>query len=231
MDTTTPPLPPPRVEPPRPSDLGISTGAKKRPTRKWSLLAVAVLMVLVGALVGAVAVARAGDRVSVLALSRDVPAGHRITDQDLVSASFAEDPQLTPVLAADRAQVVGQRAAVDLRRGGLLTRSELSRGGGLGDDRQLVGVDLKRGQVPRDALLAGDKVLAVFLPVEGAAPDSGKSSSSSSEESIEATVVSVGPVDASGSVTVNLAVAQTDGTQLAVKAAAKQVALVREPRG
>ena len=41
---------------------------------------------------------------------------------------------------------------------------------------------------------------------------------------------SVGSPDATGALVVNLAVAPADGPRLATKAAAKQIALVRQPR-
>ncbi|MFD3920267.1 SAF domain-containing protein [Streptomyces sp. NPDC058595] len=208
-------------------DLDISSGAGK-PSRRWSPFILCVLLALVGALVGSVVVTRAGDRTSVLAVARDVPAGQRITGADLVSVSFAKDPALSPVPAGQRASMVGRRAVADLREGSLLTRSQVT-GGALGDDRQLVGVELKRGQVPRAALSAGDRVLAVILPSEGA-PSGKRSTAEPEEPGIDAVVVSVGPADGTGAVTVNLAVGEGDGPVLAVKAAVKQVALVRQPR-
>ncbi|MFD9824424.1 SAF domain-containing protein [Streptomyces violascens] len=232
MDTTTPPVPAPRVVPQ--PDLAISTGTKKR-GRKWSPFVLFVLVALVGALIGAVTITQAGERVNVLAVARDVPAGHALTDADLTVASFAEDPGLSPVRASERSSVVGRRATVDLRRGGLLTLAQLTAGKSLGDDKQLVGVEVRRSQAPRDALVAGDQVLAVILPSDGAQgpnPPKGAPGSGSGGEaaSITATVVSVGQPDASGSYTVNLAVDSTQGAVLAIKAAAKQVALVRNPR-
>lgn len=229
MDTTTPPMPAPRIAPH--PDLGISAGTKKR-GRKWSPAVLFVLVALIGALIGAVTITQAGKRVSVLAVARDVPAGHLLSDQDLTVASFAEDPGLSPVPASDRSQVVGRRATVDLRRGGLLTLSQLVAGKSLGDDKQLVGVEVKRSQAPRDALVAGDQVLAVILPADGAAQNTGpsKNAGTAPDAGISAAVVSVGPADASGAYTVNLAVDPAQGAELAIKAAAKQVALVRKPR-
>ncbi|MEU9286431.1 SAF domain-containing protein [Streptomyces sp. NPDC048275] len=191
-----------------------------------------VLVTLIGALGGAVVVARAGDRVDVLAVARDVPVGQKVTTQDVKVVSFADDPGLSPIPAAQRASVVGQRAAVDLHPGELLTRAQLSARGGLGDTEQVVGVELKRGFVPRDELRPGDKVAAVVLPAQGADTGATGSGSTGSEaaETIEATVKSVGTPDSTGAMVVNLAVAPADGPLLATKAAAKQIALVRQPR-
>ncbi|GAA0574538.1 SAF domain-containing protein [Streptomyces mordarskii] len=225
MGTTTSPMPAPRTGTLREADVPASTGAPKKRV-KWPLFGLCLLVAIAGALGAASLVSQAGDRVQVLAVARDVPAGHRLEAGDLVTASIAKDPALTPVRASQRKSIVGQRTAVDLRRGSLLTRSQLTAGGGVGDDKQLVGVELKRGQAPRDALAPGDRVLAVTIPADGE-----KTTADGQEPtSINATVVSVGPADAAGTVTVNLAVATTDGTTLAAQAAAKQIALVREPR-
>jgi len=232
MDTTTP-MPPP-IGAQRQPDLSISDGARKsaKPRRKLLQALAWVLVALVAALVAISAVNRAGDRVSVLAVARNVQAGETIQASDLVTASVAKDPALTPVPASERTQVVGQRAAVDLRQGTLLTRSQLQAGGGLGDAKQVVGVEVKKGFAPRGELQPGDKVLAVVLPAQGeaATSSSAKGSSAGASQDVEATVKSVGRADATGSLVVNLAVSSSDGPDLARDAAAGRIALVREPR-
>jgi hypothetical protein len=99
--------------------------------------------------------------------------------------------------------------------------------------KHLVGVEAKRGQMPLAALHPGDRVQVVTTPGKGdTATDAGaKGKDDALPEAIEATVAGVGPADASGTVVVNLAVAQTDGLALATRAATGNVALVLEPRG
>jgi hypothetical protein len=221
----------PRTDASRQPDLPVSTGTKKRSGRTWSVPVLLALITLLGVLGGAVVVARAGDRTDVLAVARDVPVGQPVTAQDVRVVSFADDPGLSPIPAADRASIVGRRAAVDLHPGDLLTRSQLS-ARGLGDSEQVVGVELKRGFVPRDELRPGDKVAAVVLPAQGTDTTSTGSDSagSAAPDTIEATVQSVGTPDSTGALVVNLVVTPADGPVLAVKAAAKQIALVRQPR-
>ncbi|MFG3134284.1 SAF domain-containing protein [Streptomyces tendae] len=194
----------------------------------WTLVA------LVGALVAISMVNRAGDRVEVLAVAQDVQAGQVVEASDVTTAQVAEDPALSPVPAADRDRIVGERAAVDLRKGSLLTEASVQSGGGLGDDLQVVGVEVKKGMAPRDELRPGDQVLAVVLPAQSGSSPAGAGNagedSDAGPESVEATVKSVGRTDATGSLVVNLAVATTEGPQLAEKAAAKRIALVRQPR-
>jgi len=224
--SSTTQLPSPPRQPP--AELAPSTGGRRKTPIKWSGLALCVLLAVVGALIVVVAVARAGDRVSVLVVSKDVPAGERLTASDVQVASIAKDPAVATLDSSERASVVGKRVAVDLRKGSLLSDAQLTPGGGLGDDQQLVGVEVKRGQAPRNALKPGDRVLAVTIPAQGEDVSSGETAKG--PESVEAQVVSVGPPDASGAMTVNVAVDPSEGPGVAAKAAAKQLALVREPR-
>lgn len=206
-------------------ELPITTAAPVKRERRWSVAALCIVLAVVCALAAAWAVNSASDRTKVLAVARDVPAGDALTASDVTVAEVSADSALTPLPATDKASVVGKRAAVDLRQGGLLLASQLAAGTGLGDDKQQVGVLVKRGQAPAGTLAPGDKVLAVTTPAQGnAAPSKGDDSS------IEAVVVSLSRPDASGAVVVNLAVSTGDGPTLASRASQGRIALVREPR-
>ncbi|MFC9486586.1 SAF domain-containing protein [Streptomyces hydrogenans] len=195
--------------------------------RRWSVAALCVVLAAVAGLGAAAAVTSSSDRMKVLAVARDVPAGQPLTAADLTVAEVSADAALTPVPAAQKASVVGKRTAVELRKGGLLTASQLAAGTGLGDDKQQVGVQVKRGQVPAGTLAPGDKVLAVTTPAQGE-QTGGKAEAPPS--TVSAVVVSVSRPDASGSVVVNLAVGPSDGPLLATRASQGRVAIVRQPR-
>ncbi|MFG2645926.1 SAF domain-containing protein [Streptomyces sp. NPDC048370] len=221
-----PPVPRPAA-PARP-DVPITTTTPVKRERRWSVAALCVVLAVVAGLGAAAAVTSASDRTRVLAIARDVPAGQALTSADLVVAEMSADAALTPVPASQRESVLGKRPAVDLRKGGLLTTSQLAGGTGLGDDRQQVGVQVKRGQAPAGTLAPGDKVLAVTTPAQGEQQTSKEAEAPPS--TINAVVVTVSRPDASGNVVVNLAVAPTDGPLLATRAAQGRIALVREPR-
>ncbi|GAB7036003.1 SAF domain-containing protein [Streptomyces sp. NPDC021749] len=209
-------------------DMPITTAPPVKRERRWSVAALCIVLAVLAGLGAAAAVSSASDRAKVLAVARDVPAGQALTEADLTVAEVSADAALSPVPGSQMSRIVGKRTAVDLRKGGLLTTSQLTAGSGLGDDRQQVGVQVKRGQAPDGTLMAGDKVLAVLTPAAG---DSGSSSKSSGPPpTISASVVSVSRPDATGTVVVNLAVESTDGPTLATRAAAGRIALVREPR-
>ncbi|MGW6564956.1 SAF domain-containing protein [Streptomyces sp. NPDC054975] len=227
MDTPAAPSVPRPAAPTR-ADLPITTTAPVKRERRWSIAALCVVLAVVAGLGAATAVTSASDRTKVLAIARDVPAGQALTDGDLIVAEVSADAALTPVPASQKASMVGKRPAVDLRKGGLLTASQLATGTGLGDDRQQVGVQVKRGQAPAGTLAPGDKVLAVTTPAQGEQP-SGKDVEPP-PSTVSAVVVTVSRPDASGNVVVNLAVAPSDGPLLATRAAQGRIALVREPR-
>ncbi|WP_328335749.1 MULTISPECIES: SAF domain-containing protein [unclassified Streptomyces] len=222
-----PPLPRPQT-PGRP-EIPITTTPPVKRERRWSVAALCIVLAVLGGLGAAAAVTSSSDRVKVLAIARDVPAGQAITDGDLVVAEVSADGALTPVPAGQRSSIVGKRPAVDLRKGGLLTSSQLGAGTGLGDDKEQVGVQVKRGQSPAGTLAPGDKVLAVTTPAQGDTT-TGDKSGETPPSTLNGVVVSVSRPDASGTVVVNLAVADTDGPLLATRAAVGRISLVREPR-
>ncbi|MCX5317961.1 SAF domain-containing protein (plasmid) [Streptomyces sp. NBC_01544] len=217
----------PRPAAPARPEVPITTTAPVKRERRWSVAALCTVLAVLAGLGAAAAVTSASNRTPVLAIARDVPAGQALTDADLTVAEVSADSALSPVLAADKSSVVGKRPAVDLRKGGLLTTSQLAAGTGLGDDKQQVGVQVKRGQAPAGTLTPGDKVLAVTTPSQGEQ----QSDEDAPPSSIDAVVVGVSRPDASGTVVVNLAVAPMDGPLLATRAAQGRIALVREPRG
>ncbi|WP_351230069.1 SAF domain-containing protein [Streptomyces sp. NPDC002133] len=218
----------PRPAAPARPEVPITTTAPVKRERRWSVAALCIVLAVLASLGAAAAVTSASDRVQVLAIARDVPAGQALTDADLIVAEVSTDTALTPVPAAQKASMLGKRPAVDLRKGGLLTTSQLAAGTGLGDDKQQVGVQVKRGQAPAGTLAPGDQVLAVTTPAQGEQQSSKDAEAPPS--TISGVVVTVSRPDASGTVVVNLAVATTDGPLLATRAAQGRIALVREPR-
>src|SRR5690554_4660138 len=88
--------------------------------------AVAVLVVIAGALGGGVAVMAASARGEYLALTRDVPFGARLTAGDLGTVRIGSPPGLEAVPAADRDDVIGLHAAMPLVRGSLLAAGMLT---------------------------------------------------------------------------------------------------------
>ncbi|MER7670259.1 SAF domain-containing protein [Kitasatospora sp. NPDC096128] len=186
--------------------------------RRPAVLAMAVALIAAGGLGGAVLYNSTGQRVAVLALARDVPWGQVITDDDLVVARIAGDPALRPVAAQDRGRAVGLRAATDLKRGAMLTGSDLAQGLSVQPGQIVVGVSAKRTQLPASRLQPGVQIVVVNTPDNGR-PDS-----------LAATVITVGRVDTDGSQVVDVAVGSADGPRLAQWVAGGRIQVLLAPR-
>ena len=124
--------------------------------RRPAVLLLGVLLVGGGAVLAALLLLGAGDRTRVVAVVRDVPVGQTVTTADVAAVRVGVDPALQTVPAGDLATVVGQRAAVDLRAGTLLTGSQLTTAPVPGDGEALLGLDLAAGQLPAAGPGPGD---------------------------------------------------------------------------
>lgn len=231
MTTRIPQVPSPASAPPgQPGLLRPETplgGAPAPRRRKRSLLVAGVLCVLIGSLAFAWMLRSAGNRSEVLALARDVPVGQALVAEDLTVAALPADPALAPVPASQKQQLIGQRAGVELRKGSLLTSSQLARGDLLKEGEELVAVAVERGRAPVDALSPGDSVKVVSTPAEGAAA----AKTAAVPDEVVARVVKVGRANASGAVVVQVAVPGADGAVLAARSAGGRVAIVLVAKG
>lgn len=204
--------------------------------RRPALWAAGTALVAVGALSAAGLVGRAGDRLEVLAVAREVPVGQTIAAEDVTVARVAADPALVPVPVAERDRIVGQVAAVELRPGSLLTAGEVTDTAVPGPGEQVVGVAAGPGQLPARGLRPGDRILLVPVPGDAATTGGGGSGAGAGDagpagESLPARVVQVGPPDANGRSTVDVLVGQGVGPRVAALASTGRVALVLVPAG
>lgn len=128
------------------------------------LLGLAVLLVALGGLGSAFAVTSVRATGSYLAIARDVPVGHELTADDLLTVQVAGGQGLSPVSANKRDEVIGLRATVPLTPGTLLTMAQLTDEPMLGPGQQQVAIGLKATEVPAKDLRPGDKVLLFSTP-------------------------------------------------------------------
>jgi hypothetical protein len=128
--------------------------------RKPALAALAVLLILVGALGATVLVMRAGDRISAIEVTRPVPAGEVIPQSALKEVMVADGSEINYVNWAAKADLQNFRAATDIVGGTVLVKEMLSRADGqMKPGTAVIGLSLKRGQFP-DGLRVGDTVAA-----------------------------------------------------------------------
>ena len=191
--------------------------------RRPLLAALAVLLIVGGALLAGLLAMRLDQRVQMLAAKDTIKAGQVIDKEDLVSASVSSD--LTTLVRADQIdQVVGRTARVEISKGQLLDTSQLATNPVPSGDLQVVGVSVNAGRFPAGGLQPGDKVDIVDIGsqnviVSDAQVLAAKPSSGTSEDWTSGAVISV-LVDKKGSA--KLASASANGTIAVVLTASGQ---------
>lgn len=125
-------------------------------------LVLGTVLVLVCALAAVVLSVRAGGRVPVLALARDMPAGQVLTSADLRVVQVAAG-DLATVAADQEASVLGQPLTVPRPAGSLLSPDDVGSVGWPPPGRAIAAVALPAGAFP-PGLTAGAKVAAVVSP-------------------------------------------------------------------
>ncbi len=154
-----------RSAPPRAAERLPTPVRRRRP----ALAALAVILVVGGAAVSASLVLAGDHSVSVLTVTRRVPAGQSVTAADLGTASISGSG-LTAVKGASRNEVIGLTATVDLLPGTLLSGAMVTQDPVPRQGQAVVGLALKPGLLPDAELRAGSFVMVVRLPAPTGTP-------------------------------------------------------------
>jgi len=200
------------------SSAAVATPPKLR--RRTGLIALGIALVCLGGAGAAYLATSVGDTRPVLTLREDVARGEVIEASDLTVARINGDPALRTVAESERDSIVGQRAAVDLSAGSILTPQSTTTELIPATGQSLVGVPLSPDQLPSQGLTSGDAVRIVATPREqddppGVAPTI-----------YEATVVSTATLPDTGQVVVDVTVPAASAGQLAAQVATGRIALV-----
>lgn len=131
--------------------------------RKPALAALAVLLILGGALATTLLVMRSGDRISAIRITQQIGAGQPFTEQAMEEVQIA-DTGIDYVSWSQRQQVLDSFAAVTILPGTLLTNNMgVKASDELGPGKAKVGLALKPGQAPA-GVQSGDRVQIVHVP-------------------------------------------------------------------
>ncbi|MGW0361900.1 hypothetical protein [Streptomyces sp. NPDC002990] len=205
-----------------------STGRERKP----ALAALAVLLILVGALGATVLVLRAGERIEVVRLSADLPAGKSVSDATMTPVMVADDAAVHYVRWERRHSLKKLQAKNNLVAGTIAIGEMFSEGKGLPEGKAYVGLSLKEGQYPA-GLKVGDHVAAYRVGTETAKPAGNGSAATEALLVRDAKVndVIVGEADTirSGNLPVTVMVNTSEIGPLTQAAAAGLVALVLIP--
>jgi SAF domain len=220
------------------SRTGLPTG---RRTRRPALVLASVAMVFASIAGFAALYSSANHQVSVLIVTQTIDQGQRISGSDLGQTSAQISGGVSPIAAADASTLVGQRAAVTIPAGTLLTAGDITDSPPIAAGDAVVGLELKAGQLPASGLDPGDQVMIVQTANPGsplASPSSAAASGNDSGQSTgvlvpQATVFDVEPPSPnsspSASLLVSVEVSTTVAAGVSLAANADQVSLVLLP--
>lgn len=203
-----------------------------RRERKPALAALAVLLILVGALGATVLVMRAGDRVGAVKLTKAVAAGGVISQDDITEVMVADDPGVLYVKWSQRGVLSGYHAQTDLVAGTVLVGQMLGeKTAGLAAGRVVVGLSLTAGQFP-PGLKAGDTVAVYRVSTKSSSTDT--TGTDNAPIAAKARVASIpvasgDDVVSSGNSQFSVIVDQDEASALTQAAAAGEAALVLLP--
>jgi hypothetical protein len=196
--------------------------------RKPALAALALLLIIGGALAAAYLVIQNGHRVSAIEITQQVGAGQQIP------LSAMREVQIAPggvgyVAWSEAGQVAQFYAASVIPPGTLLTASMVTRSANLAEGRVVVGLALKDGQLPT-GLLVGDRV-AIYQVSNSAQSCPGVSGATLSPNAIVLGVSAPPPSAGSAATDVRVAVYPGVAGAVACNAANGNVGIALLPPG
>lgn len=141
--------------------------------RRPAMAAIAVLLIVGGALLAGLLAIRMDSREPVLTVNKEIPAGSQITAADLTEAQVASEG-LDLVDADLASQVVGTYARTTIMPNQLIDRRMLTSESPLGEGRAIVSVMLSPGLTPVGEIAPGDKVMVVRVDDNAAGTGGGQ---------------------------------------------------------
>ncbi len=192
--------------------------------RRPALIAAAIGAVCIGALLAGWAWTATTNTQEVLVARHSIERGAVIEADDLARVRLSADPALKPVSASQLEEIVGQRAAMDIAEGGMLTPGSVTAEVVPREGQSVVGVALTPAQAPGLDLQYGDRVRVVVTPAQVEELPAGTPLTN------DATVVGVNVSEETGQTVVDLLVPKADAAVLATRIATGNIALVLEAR-
>ncbi|MFJ5897352.1 SAF domain-containing protein [Streptomyces sp. NPDC093064] len=208
--------------------------------RKPALAALAVLLILVGALGATMLVLQAGDRIEVVKVTKDIQAGESVTSDDVTSVMVAADGSIDYVQWSQLGALKTLKAKSTIYAGTVVVGQMFGAKSSLPAGKASVGVALKEGQYP-SGIKSGDIVAVYRVGDNSASSSSGSGGSSGSTGSSAGGNLIVDKARVSsrsdnsdaavstGSLSLTLLVDQSDAAAVAQAASAGSVAVVVVP--
>ncbi len=178
--------------------------------RRPALAALALLLVLGGALTSALLAYRSGDRVDVLVARGDIQVGQQVSTADFGIARVAADGA-EQIQADAAANFANTYATTGIPAGTLLNRNMFRSGSVVPDRAVVVGVVVSASQRPADDIRPGDVVRVFSVPREAGSAQAG---------SVLSPAVRVAEVAPGGGDALRLSLLVPEGSATAMVAAA-----------
>ncbi|MGW1403022.1 SAF domain-containing protein [Streptomyces sp. NPDC002405] len=204
--------------------------------RKPALAALAVLLILVGALGATMLVLQAGDRIEVVKVAKDIQAGESVTSDDVTSVMVAADDSIDYVQWSQLGALKALKAKSTIYAGTVVVGQMFGAKSSLPAGKASVGVALKEGQYP-SGIKSGD-IVAVYR-VGDNAPSSNSGSGSTGSSAGGNLIVDKARVSSksdnsdaavsTGNLSLTLLVDQSDAAAVTQAASAGSVAVVVVP--
>ncbi|MEU6468596.1 hypothetical protein ABZ927_16030 [Streptomyces massasporeus] len=207
--------------------------------RKPALAALAVLLILVGALGVTMLVLQVGNRVEVVKVTKEIQAGESVGN-NVTSVMVAADDSINYVTWDQLKTLKTLKAKSTIYSDTVVMGQMFAEKASLPAGKASVGLALKEGTYPAD-LKAGDLVSAYRVSTNGSSSNgsdsdsgSGGTSASGGSALVDNARVNTVAVDddatvSTGNLSITVLVDQADAAALASAAAANQVAIVRVP--
>ncbi|WPO72124.1 MULTISPECIES: hypothetical protein [unclassified Streptomyces] len=204
--------------------------------RKPALAALAVLLILVGALGATVLVLRAGDRIEVVKVTKEIPAGESVAEGvNITSVMVAEDTSINYVKWEQLEALTKLKAKSTIPKGAVAVGEMFGAKETLPAGKASVGLALKEGQYPAD-LKSGDTV-AAYPVLSGTSSGKGSTGSGGSSSGGGTPLVAAAKVSkvssksdatvSTGNQNITLLVPQEEVAALASAASEGKVVVVR----
>ncbi|MBB5813057.1 MULTISPECIES: hypothetical protein [Streptomyces] len=150
--------------------------------RKPALAALAVLLILVGALGATMLVLQAGDRIEVVKVTQAIPAGGSVNTSNTTSVMVAKDDSIHYVEWSQLKQLEKLKAVNAIPAGVVAVGEMFGDEAGVAAGKATVGLSLKAGQYPT-GIKQGDTVAAYRVSSASGSTNSNSNSSSSASSS------------------------------------------------
>ncbi|MFI6320567.1 hypothetical protein ACIBG8_23735 [Nonomuraea sp. NPDC050556] len=193
--------------------------------RKPALAAIAVLLIVGGALLTGLLVLKMGDRVSAIKIKSVVGAGQQIPQAALEEVQIPADTEIPYVGWEFAGEAITRYAKVDLVPGTLLNKDMTTdTSNALTPGKAVVGLSLKAGQTP-GLLSAGQRVQVIYVPGQDGEVTGGKVLA----ERAVVNSVSNGGSTGSGTLMVDIVIDKGSAATISAYASAGRIALAYLP--